>query len=292
MNALSLLQLLAIVALAPMVHGAMKLLRARLQGRPGPSALQPYRDLAKLWCKESILPDGVSPIAVAAPGIALGVALTLAASLPLAVPGFTPLGEVVALVFLLALSRFALGLAALDSRSAFAGMAASREQTFSALVEPTLLVALLGAGALGRGTQLSALAHLPFGLAGLLAIGAFFLVLLTETARVPIDNQETHYELTMIHEGLALEYSGWQLAFVQAAAYVRQLSFLLLAALLLPGAGAVWALAVWAVALAVAVTLVETLFAKVRLFEVPQLLASAFVLAATSVALRLAGANL
>jgi formate hydrogenlyase subunit 4 len=91
---------------------------------------------------------------------------------------------------------------------------------------------------------------------------------------------------------LALEYSGWQLAFVQAAAYVRQLSFLLLAALLLPGAGAVWALAAWAVALAVAVTLVETLFAKVRLFEVPQLLASAFVLAATSVALRLAGANL
>lgn len=291
MIALSLLQLLVIAALAPLVQGAMKLLRARLQGRPGPSALQPYRDLAKLWRKESILPAGVSPIAVAAPGIALGVALTLAAALPLAAPGITPLGEIVALVFLLALSRFVLGLAALDSRSAFAGMAASAEQTIAALVEPTLLLALLGATALGEGTQLSALRHLPFGLAGLLAVGAFFLVLLAETARVPIDNQETHYELTMIHEGLSLEFSGWQLAFIQAASYVRQLSFLLLAGLLLPG-GTVWVVVAWAVSIAVAVTVVETLFAKLRLFEIPQLLASGFVLAAASIALRLLGTTL
>ena len=291
MIALSLLQLLVIAALAPLVQGAMKLLRARLQGRPGPSALQPYRDLAKLWRKESILPAGVSPIAVAAPGIALGVALTLAAALPLAAPGITPLGEIVALVFLLALSRFVLALAALDSRSAFAGMAASAEQTIAALVEPTLLLALLGAAALGEGTQLSALRHLPFGLAGLLAVGAFFLVLLAETARVPIDNQETHYELTMIHEGLSLEFSGWQLAFIQAASYVRQLSFLLLAGLLLPG-GTVWAVVAWAVSIAVAVTVVETLFAKLRLFEIPQLLASGFVLAAASIALRLLGTTL
>ena len=186
MIALSLLQVAAVVALAPLVQGAMRLLRARLQGRPGPSVLQPYRDLAKLWHKEALLPDGVSPIAVVAPGIAVGVALTLAASLPL-LAGVPPLGEIVALVFLFALSRFALGLAALDSGSAFAGMAASREQMVAALVEPTLLIALLGAASLGRGTQLAALAHLPFGLAGLLAVGAFFLVLLAETARVPVD---------------------------------------------------------------------------------------------------------
>jgi formate hydrogenlyase subunit 4 len=291
MIARSLLQLLVIVVLAPLLQGAMKLLRARLQGRPGPSALQPYRDLAKLCCKESILPDGASPIAVAAPGIALGVALTFAGALPIAVPGIPPLGEIVALVFLLALSRFTLGLAALDSRSTFAGMAASREQTVASLVEPTLLLALLGAATLGRGTQLSALLHLPFGLAGLLAIGAFFLVILAETARVPIDNQETHYELTMIHEGLSLEFSGWQLAFVQTASYVRQLSFLLLAGLLLPG-GTAWAVVAWAVALAMAIAVVETLFAKMRLFEIPQLLASAFVLAAASITLRLLGATL
>ena len=116
-------------------------------------------------------------------------------------------------------------------------------------------------------------------------------MLLAETARVPIDNQETHYELTMIHEGLSLEYSGWQLAFVQTAAYVRQLSFLLLAGLLLPG-GSAWAIMAWALVLAAAITLVETLFAKMRLFEIPQLLASAFVLAAASIALRLLGTAL
>ena len=93
MIALSLLQLLVIVAFAPLVQGSMKLMRARLQGRPGPSALQPYRDLAKLWCKESIVPDGVSPIAVAAPGIALGVALTLCAALPLPCPAFRRLAR-------------------------------------------------------------------------------------------------------------------------------------------------------------------------------------------------------
>jgi len=285
---IAVLQLLAIAALAPLVQGAMKSLRARLSGRPGPSPFQPYRDLAKLWAKEALLPSGVSSIALWAPGVSIGVALTLAAALPLA-SNPSPIGDVVALAFLLALGRFVVALAALDSRSAFAGMAASREMSFASLVEPTLLVALLGAAALGKGTQISELLQLPFGLSGMLAFAAFFLALLAETARVPIDNQETHYELTMIHEGLVLEYSGWQLALMQMAAQVRQLSFLILAALLLPG-GALWAVAAWVVVLAAAIGVVETLFAKLRLFEVPHLLVTALVLAATSIALRLLGA--
>jgi formate hydrogenlyase subunit 4 len=111
--------------------------------------------------------------------------------------------------------------------------------------------------------------------------------MLLETARIPLDNQETHYELTMMHEGLTLEYSGWQLALVGLGSYVRQLSFFVLAAmLLLPGAGIlVWCAVILALALAIA--LVETLFAKLRLFEVPQVLTTAFILAATSVALRI-----
>ena len=93
----------------------------------------------------------------------------------------------------------------------------------------------------------------------------------------------------MIHEGLVLEYSGWQLALMQTAAQIRQLSFLILAALLLPG-GTFWTIAAWVVALAAAIGVVETLFAKLRLFEVPHLLVTALVLAATSIALRLLGA--
>jgi formate hydrogenlyase subunit 4 len=287
MNAV--LQVLAIVLLAPLVQGAMKLLRARLQGRPGPSPVQPYRDLAKLWGKEALLPEGASPIAIAAPGIVLGVALTFVAGLPF-LPRHNGLSlvDVVALAFLLGLGRFVLTLAALDSRSAFAGMAASREATFGALAEPTLLVALLGAAALGHGTQLSALFSVPFGPESVLAFAAFFLVTLVETARIPIDNQETHYELTMIHEGMLLEYSGWQLALLQLAAHVKQFGFLLLAAMLLPGSGPL-ADAAWFVALACAITLVENSLAKLRLFEVPQILATAFILAATSIALHLFG---
>ena len=281
------LQVLAIVLFAPLVQGAMKRVRANVQGRPGPSPLQPYRDLAKLWGKEALLPAGVSPIPLVAPGIALGVALTFAAVLTLG--GATTVVDIVALALALAVARFALTLAALDTRDAFAGMAASREATFGALVEPALLLALLGGAASGWGTQLATLAQLPFGAPGLLSIAAFFIVVLAETARVPIDNQETHYELTMIHEGLVLEYSGWHLATAQLAAQVRQLCFLLLAALVLPGGAAWWTHLPWVVALAAAITVAETLFAKVRLFEVPQLLVTAFILAAASIGMRAFG---
>jgi formate hydrogenlyase subunit 4 len=167
-------------------------------------------------------------------------------------------------------------------------MAASREATFGALVEPALLFSLFGAAALSGGTNLAALNALPFSPASVLAFAAFFLVSLAETARVPIDNQETHYELTMIHEGLVLEYSGWQLALLQAAAYIKQLGFLLLGGLLLPGT-AWWAHAGWALAMAGGISLVETALAKLRLFEVPQVLGTAFILAATSIGLRLIG---
>jgi formate hydrogenlyase subunit 4 len=283
------IQVLVIVALAPLLHGSMKQFRARLQGRRGPNVLQPYRDLAKLWSKEALLPDGTAITTLWAPGLALGVALTFAAALPLTGHAVSVI-DVVALAFLLALARFALSLAALDTRSAFTGMAASREMTFASLVEPTLLLALLGGAILGHGTGLDSLLNVVFGPASLLAFAAFFLVMLLETARIPLDNQETHYELTMMHEGLTLEYSGWQLALLNLGSHVRQLSFFVLAAMLaLPGAGIlVWSAVI--IALAVAITFVETLFAKLRLFEVPQVLTTAFILAATSVALRIFGA--
>ena len=284
------LQVLAIAATGPLLHGAMRTLRARLAGRPGPNPFQPYRDLAKLWRKEAILPEGVSALSVIAPGVALGVAVVFAAALPLWSQRASTFVDVIVLALLLALGRFVLVLAALDSRSGFAGMAASREMAFASLVEPTLIVALLGGAILGRGVTLHSLVDLPFGPAGMLAMAAFMLVILSETARVPIDNQETHYELTMIHEGLVLEYSGWQLAFLSLAAQIRQLCFLLLASFLLPGSGLAAHLA-WLIALAIAITVIESLFAKVRLFEVPQLLLTAFILSVASIVLR-AGATL
>jgi formate hydrogenlyase subunit 4 len=265
---IALLQFVLVVALAPLVEGGMASLRARLQGRPGPSPLQPYRDLRKLWLKEAVFPAAGSAIVTAVPGVVFGVALTFAALLP-ALAGPRPLViDAVALALLLALGRVAIVLAALDTRSSFAAMAASREMTFASLTEAPLIVALVAGG-------------------GFLAAAALLLVMLSETARIPVDNGETHYELTMVHEGLALEYSGWQLALVQAAAYVRQASFVVLAALLLPG-GAAFA-PLWIASILVLIPAVERLYAKMRLFDVPQLFASATVLALASVGLRLAG---
>jgi formate hydrogenlyase subunit 4 len=283
-------QVIAILALAPLVQGAMKRVRANLQGRPGPGLFQRYRDLRKLLGKEALLPDVVSPLTVASPGVVLGVAVTFAAVLPIAPVAFANPVDIVALVLLLAAGRFVTTLAALDTRSSFAGMAASREMTFGALVEPTLLLSLLGAAGAG-GTQLGALAHTPFGLPGALALAAFFVVILAETARVPIDNQETHYELTMIHEGLLLEFSGWQLAAMEFASDIRQLAFLILAVALLPAPSPAFHL-LWLPVVMAAIVGVETLFAKMRLFEVPQLLLTGFILSIAGIGLRIFGGHL
>jgi formate hydrogenlyase subunit 4 len=280
------LQFIVLVALAPLLQGVMRSIRAKLSGRPGPSPLQPYRDLRKLWSKEALVAQSTSPLVVATPGIVLGVALTFAALVPPAAGGAALGASAVAMTLLLALGRFALVLAALDVRSGFAAMAASREMTFAALTEGPLILALISGAVLSPDSP-AALAAGRTPVSGILAAAALLLVMLFETARIPIDNQETHYELTMIHEGLGLEYSGWELALLQAAAFVRQAAFFVLAARLLPGTGALTV--AWIGALAVAIPVVERVYAKMRLFEVPQLFASATVLALASIGLRLAG---
>jgi formate hydrogenlyase subunit 4 len=274
------LQVLLIVACAPFVQGAMKRLRARLQHRPGPSVWQPYRDLRKLWSKDAVLPEGISWITACTPGVSLGVALTFAAAVPLIAqpPAFL---DVVALMFLLALGRWMIAIAALDTRSGFAAMAASREMTLSALTEPALLLALLGA----RSSAASFLVpHGNLSVAGLVALLAFSIVTVAETARIPIDNQETHYELTMIHEGQTLEYSGWHLALLHLASYVRQFAFLTIAAGLI--APSPVAALLGAGVLAVLFTFIENALARLRLFEIPQLLVTGMLLAVVSVAVR------
>jgi formate hydrogenlyase subunit 4 len=278
---MTVVQVLLIVIFAPFLHGAMKTLRARLQGRPGPSVWQPYRDLRKLWSKDAVLPEGVSWIVACAPGVSLGVALTLAAAVPL-IAGPPAFLDVVALTLVLALGRWMVAVSALDTRSGFAGMAASREMTLSALTEPALLLALLGARVSGGSFLVP---HGNVSIAGVVALFAFGVVTIAETARIPIDNQETHYELTMIHEGQILEYSGWHLASLNLAGYVRQFAFLTIAAgLVAPGPVAALA---GAAALAVFITVVANAFARLRLFEIPQLLTTGILLAAASVGARL-----
>jgi formate hydrogenlyase subunit 4 len=280
------LQIVALIGLAPLVQGTMRSIRARLCGRPGPGPLQPYRDLRKLLGKEALATEASSAVFLAAPGIVFGVALTFAVLVPpIGSASATPVNAV-AIVLLLALGRGVLVLAALDTRSAFAAMAASREMTFASLTEAPLLLALLS-------TSVAAglpAAHGPGGetlVAGVLAAAALLLVMLSEIARVPVDNQETHYELTMIHEGLVLEYSGWHLALLQAAAYIRQAAFVILAARMLPGNGVVTL--VWIAVIVAGIPAIERTTAKLRLFVVPQVFTSATILALASIGLRIAG---
>ena len=239
--------------------------------------MQPYRDLGKLWGKESLIPRLTSFLAPAAPGLLVGTAITVAWLVPEIFSPQVVDVQAVALALTLAFGRFILVLVALDARSTFEAMAASREMTFAALTEAPLIVALV---------------TLPMHgsmLASVLACAALLCVNLSETARMPVDNQETHYELTMIHEGLILEYSGWQLALIQYASQVRQAAMLLLAALFLPGNG-LMTLA-WMAVFIVATPLLERSIAKMRLFEVPSLFASASILALASLCMHILGGS-
>ena len=150
-------------------------------------------------------------------------------------------GGILLLVGLLALGRFALATAALDTGSPFGGMGASREMTVGALAEPALMLALftagLSAGTLNLGELVRRTAERGTSIhpSELLAAAALFIVLLAEAGRVPVDNPATHLELTMIHEAMVLEYSGADLALVEWASAVKELLFMtLLAGLFLP----------------------------------------------------------
>jgi formate hydrogenlyase subunit 4 len=213
-------------------------------------------------------------------------------------------GGILLLVGLLALGRFALATAALDTGSPFGGMGASREMTVGALAEPALMLALFGAGLsagtlnLGELVRRTAERGASIHPSEILAAAALFIVLLAEAGRIPVDNPATHLELTMIHEAMILEYSGADLALVEWASAVKELLFMtLLAGLFLPigiaAAPTPPALALGALllgakvfGLALLVVLVESTNAKLRFFRVPELMAVALGLGFLALAMR------
>jgi formate hydrogenlyase subunit 4 len=304
--ALGLLQAAALLALAPLVRGAIKKMKAAFQNRQGPPLLQGYYDLAKLLRKEPVRSEVAGWVFVAGPRVYFATALAAATLVPVVLAG-APLeaaGGILVLVGLLALGRFALAAAALDSGSPFGGMGSSREMTVSALAEPALMLGLftvalwggsLNLGELVRTTAERGLSAHP---SDLLAAAALFIVLIAEAGRVPVDNPATHLELTMIHEAMVLEYSGADLALVEWAAALKELLFMtVLVNIFLPVSLAlrVGALALVAAAflylaklllLAVTLTLVEVTNAKLRLFRVPELMATSLGLGFLALAIR------
>ncbi len=285
----SLVQVLVLAALAPGLNGLIRKVKARFQRRAGPPLVQGYRDLAKLLLKETVHAKATSPIFRLAPAVCLGTAAVAAATFPCVagLPVSAP-GDVLTGIYLLGLGRFFVALAGLDAGSAFGGLGSSRDMAISALAEPTAIVAVLVVAA-GAGQPTDGAALASGGAASLvapwrlLAASAFFMVVLAECARVPVDNPATHLELTMVHEAMLLEHTGPELALLTLGAQLKQAVLLsLLAAVFLPlGApgGPVAAFLVWLLelaALAVGVAVVESAVAKLRLFRVPDFLGAAF----------------
>ena len=296
---------LAIVGLgAPLLTGLVRTLKARLSGRRGPHPLQPYADLRKLFGKERVVSTTTSWIFAITPLVLVSTMLVSALIVPLVtsrpVLGFA--GNIMVLMYLFLVGTFFLALAGLDAGSAFGGMGGSREVAVAALAEPTIIVAIFAlamrAGTINLGGVIEHLgteARVFLTPGHLLAFAAFFIVMIAETGRLPVDNPATHLELTMIHEAMVLEYSGPDLALVEWAASMKLTLFMaLLANLFLPwgvpsttGVTAVVlgtiVLVVKLAMLATVLAAIETRVAKLRLFRVPELLAGSFALALLSV---------
>jgi formate hydrogenlyase subunit 4 len=297
-----------LLLVAPLLLGVTKRVKARLQYRRGPSVLQPYRDLAKWWGKESVQSAAASQLTGAAPALVLAAIVVATLLVPIvgARPPLAGWGDLLVVVGLLAVARFVLALSALDAGSAFGGMGSSREVAIATLVEPALLLALTGPALAAGSTDLGTIATLGvasgtawYTPAMLLAAGAFAIVAVAETGHEPVDNPDTHLELTMIHEGMILEASGPRLAILT---YAAELKVVLVAGLfsaaflpiglaadlspvtLLVAVGAALAKLTGA---AIVFGVLDASLPKLRILALPGLLVTASIVAAIGLATRL-----
>lgn len=234
---LTVLQLATFVLFAPLLTGTIRRTKARLQGRRGAPLLQPYRDLAKWWGKAPLVAGPAGLVARLAPVVVLAALVGASLLVPFAAarPPLAGWGDLFVVVGLLALARFVLALSALDAGSAFGGMGASRDVAISALAEPGLVLALAGTALAAGSSNLETISAFGsqqgvglLGPAHLLAAAAFGVVLVAETGHQPVDNPDTHLELTMVHEGMLLEASGRSLAILVLGS---EMKLVLLAAL-------------------------------------------------------------
>ncbi|HEY0946408.1 MAG TPA: NADH-quinone oxidoreductase subunit H [Opitutaceae bacterium] len=274
------------LVLAPLLPGIINKVKAWVAGRRGPPVLQLYYDLARLWRKGVVLSTLVSPGFVAGPAIAWVAIVGAALLLPLGPAGaaLSFRGDVLLMIYLLALARFCTAWAALETGSAFEGMGAAREVSYAVLAEAAMIAAVLSlsvqSGTLALATMLAPTA----GAGAVLLAAGLFTVLLAENCRVPFDDPNTHLELTMIHEVMVLDHSGPPLAVILHGASVKLLFFaVLLTEAVLPVGGlnspaAASVLLAGVLAVTVGVGLVESLLARFAFKRVPLLLTTAFLL--------------
>jgi formate hydrogenlyase subunit 4 len=292
-------QMAVVLALAPLLTGFVRKVKARLLFRKGPSLIQPYRDLARLLRKEVVLAENASWLFRVIPYLIFAATWVAAALVPTFASGllFSWSADLIAITALLGSVRFFLALAGMDVGTSFGGIGASREVMIATLAEPAMLLTVFALALVAGSTQLSTIAAvLATPQVGLrvslgMALIALVIVAIAENARVPVDNPATHLELTMVHEAMVLEYSGRHLAMIEFAASLKLLLYMsLIACVFLPwgiaapnaeptafAVGAVSYLAKLAAG-GFLLALFETSVAKMRVFRVPDFLGAALML--------------
>ncbi len=228
--ALTVVQAILLLLIAPLVRGVIARIKARIQNRRGASVLRPYRDLLKLLRKEELVPPTSTAIFRFAPVVVLVATIVASLFVPVLIPSavLSMSGDFVLLVYFVALARFFLMLGGLDGGSSFGGMGASREALVSTLAEAPLLLSLSALAIFARTSSISGVTQwtaqqgaTQFTAVQALALVALVLVAIAETGRIPVDNPTTHLELTMIHEAMVLEYSGPSLAWIELASALK-----------------------------------------------------------------------
>jgi formate hydrogenlyase subunit 4 len=289
------------LTMPPLLLGVIGKTKALFAGRVGPPVLQPYHDLLRLAQKGSVFSTTTTWVFLAGPIVGLVTAALALMMIPLAgsqapMPSFT--GDLILLAYLLGLGRFFTAAAALDTGSAFEGMGAAREVTFACLAEPAFFLGLLVLAKLSGSLQLANMLGISMsdhwisaGASLALVLLSWFIVLLVENSRIPFDDPNTHLELTMIHEVMVLDHSGPALGMILYGAALKLFVFgALIVRLALPVTTANPALD-WLVfaggmlGVAVAVGVVESTMARLRLTHIPVLLVAACLLSAFSIIL-------
>jgi len=292
------LQMLLVLALAPLLLGFTRKVKARLLRRRGPSIIQPYRDLLRLTRKEAVIAENASWLFRSSPYLIFATTWVAAALVPTFATNlqFSWTADLIVITALLGSARFMLALAGMDIGTSFGGIGTSREIMFASIAEPAMLLIVFTLAVVAGSTQLSAIADFMVDHASLrvslgLALAALIIVALAENSRIPVDNPATHLELTMVHEAMVLEYSGRHLAVIEFAAALKLLLYIsLIACLFTPwgialssyapadylvgGLSYVGKLAVGGLLLA----LFETSIAKMRVFRVPDFIGIALML--------------
>ncbi len=303
--ALQLCQILAVLVFAPLLQGFILWAEERVQRSAGPSILQPYRDLAKLFRKQIVVPETASWIFWVTPVVAFTCMLTVPILIPVLTNyplPYSDMGDILGGGLILTLGSFMIVLAGLDSGSAYGGVGSSRSVMLAILAEPTLILVFVGITLLAKAMIPFVVNHLLvenaavyWSPAHLFLVAAFFVLLLVETDRLPI-HSSTHIEVYMIEEARILEYSGPLLALIRWASMMKQfiLYTIFCNVLVLPwglsaegtalgAAGALGGILLKFAAVAVTVVVVETIQSRLRFYRYQEPLAASFLLAVVAI---------